>query len=259
MENITSKQFLAASGGIIFALASMNLIVNAPKLAGVNKPDSQQRVAATGDDSSCVTTQQEDEVVTATFASVPATEETIPLYNYVRDDVTIAYNPEVQEEIYKQWSEFDGILPDYEFVLSFWISESGLNQYAINYNDDGTQDIGIPQINTVTIQEAYARGWMDYSDDIYDLETQIHVGLCILNYYCEACPGGDYPYYRAIRAYGMGEGGLEYAESVGDYGQYDYWTELPDGSYYPGKYGTIMETASRLMPVENTQSSNSDN
>lgn len=256
MKTLTAKNFIVSSATLCGTLLSLNVAICAPDrplevtaevtdVTEVTEATQQNNVQTCEDvDSTC--TQQETETVDARVAALAATKPVTPIYTYVDGDDVRYYDEDIQREIYRQWSEFDGILPDYELVLSLWITESGLNPYATNYNTDGTVDMGIPQINTVTIQEAYAKGWMAYEDDIYNLDTQIHVGLCVLNYYCENCPGGDYPYYRAIRAYGLGVDGLNYAESIGDYGQYDEWRQGPNNMWYPGKYGVIMETAKYL-------------
>lgn len=248
----TAKNFIIVSATVLSTACGLNLAICAPDVPLETKvtEDTTQRNVQVTEEPVKTVTHREQEDVTASVAPVSATNS-VPYYMYVKDGVTTTYDASIQAEIYRQWSEFDGVLPDYEMVLGLWISESGLNPYATNYNDDGTVDVGIPQINTTTIQEAYAQGWMSYEEDIYNLDTQIHVGLCVLNYYCEACPGGDYPYYRAIRAYGMGIGGLEYAESIGDYGQNDPWSQGANNMWYPGKYGVIMETASHLVPDPN--------
>lgn len=243
-----AKEFLVISSAVLTTTCGLNLAICAPDVPlEVVEQNTTQRSVQVTEESSNIVTQTEQENTAASVADVSAVES-VPVYMYVKDGMATTYDATIQAEIYRQWSEFDGILPDYEMVLGLWISESGLNPYATNYNDDGTVDIGIPQLNTTTIQEAYAQGWMSYEEDIYNLDTQIHVGLCVLSYYCEACPGGDYPYYRAIRAYGMGIGGLEYAESIGDYGQNDLWSQGANNMWYPGKYGVIMETASHLVP-----------
>lgn len=235
---------ILCTGGIILNILSQN---QSHQFHFTGDHTQNCNVAATEDTDSKVTTPTPDESVAAVVADVTATEDPTPLYAYKRGDFVQEYDVEIQKMIYKAWSEFDGTLPDYEFVLSLWISESGLDPTLVRENVNGTYDFGIPQLNTTTLEECLRRGWMAPEDDIEDPETQIRLGLTVLSYYCENCEGGAWPYYRAIRAYAIGKDGLEYAESIGDYGFDDEYSEGPDGIWYPGKYGEVMATERFLV------------
>lgn len=235
------------TGGIILNIMSQQRQLSF-KFSGDTQP--KHNVAANGDDSSSVTTNTNTESVAALNAAITATKDPTPLYMYKKGEFIQHYDTEIQNMIYEAWSEFPGTLPEYEFVLSLWISESGLDPALVRENTDGTYDFGIPQLNTTTLEECLRRGWMSPEDDIEDPETQIRLGLTVLSYYCENCEGGAWPYYRAIRAYAIGKGGLEYAESIGDYGFGDTYQEGPDGTWYPGKYGEVMATMKFLVDAK---------
>lgn len=161
------------------------------------------------------------------------------------------YSPTIQAEIYRQYQEFEGELPPYIMVLSLWISESELDPEAIYYNDDGSVDYGIPQINSSTLIDCEKRGWYDPDiNNIDDYRVQIHLGLLILNDLCQQCPGGDWTYYRVIRAYSCGVGGLLAREEAGDYGENDEWIADAHGTWYPGAYGRMRKIESHLTEVE---------
>lgn len=192
----------------------------------------------------------EPESYAETEQTVEYTYSSAPIYAYIENNFVKDYDVDIQEEIWRQWNEFEGDLPPYEMVLALWISESNLDPRAVNHNTNGTTDYGIAQLNTVTVQECSRKGWYDWQiDDIDDYRTQIRLGLLVLNEFCEKAPGGEWEYYRAIRAYQLGVGGLEYRESIGDFGGNDTWYEGPDSIWYPGKYGKIKQIQKYLVPV----------
>lgn len=184
---------------------------------------------------------------------VSSTSNNTILYCYCTNNGTNYYSEEVQAEIYKQYMEFEGELPNYELVLALWIRESNLDPGAYCRNYDGTYDIGIPQLNTVTLKECERLGWYNPdTDDLSDYKVQIALGLKVLSYYTVNCKDneGDWKYYRCIRAYRLGLSGLEREESLGNYGQHDSVVVCYDGCAYRGDYGVVKKIECGLMPYK---------
>lgn len=185
----------------------------------------------------------------ALSSTTETTEQPVPLYIYKDETVTREYSSWIQEELYRQYTEFEGELPPYTMVLSLLLKESSLNPYKVS--EDGSTS-GLGQLSNLTLMECERRGWYDPQQDNYseNVLTQIDLTLKVLNWCCEECPGGEYPYYRAIRAYYLGVSGLESVEDEGMWGAEESWYEGEGGNWYPGNYGKIKEIEKYLVLVE---------
>ena len=179
-----------------------------------------------------------------TVAAVDEVQGPVPIYTYKQGDAECCFNAEIQKEIFKQWASFDGDLPPYKLVLSLWIASSELNPTAVSV----TGSLGIPQLSTKTIADCQRKGWYSPErDDLYDPAVQIRLGLMVLNELCVSYPGGDWDYYRAIRAYSIGGTELLKRESEKQFGNEEGYTEAADGVFYPGFYGKVKEIETCLV------------
>lgn len=184
---------------------------------------------------------------------VSSTDNNTIIYCYCTNNGTLYYDEEIQSEIYNQYNSFNGELPNYELVLALWIRESNLNPKARNKNSDGTYDIGIPQLNSVTLKECERLGWYNPKEDnLTDYKVQIALGLKVLSYYTVQCRDEDISqqYQRCIRAYKLGLSGLRIEERKGNYGQNDEEVLCNDGCVYRGDYGQVKKIESGLMPCK---------
>lgn len=172
----------------------------------------------------------------------------MPIYRYQEQNFSEEYDFEIQKEIWYQYRNFEGELPPYEMVIALWVAESGLDPDSISYNQDGTFNKGIPQLNSLTIQDCIDRGWYKEGiESLDDYRTQIRLGLLVLNDLCVTVPGGEWDYYRVVRAYQIGVGGLLEKEASGDFGSNDPWYEGKDGIWYPGFYGKVKHIQKNLV------------
>lgn len=212
--------------------------------------ETTSSVVATTDTTTTVKQYTQTLPISAALSSTTATtEQSTPLYIYKDETVTREYSSWVQEELYTRYVAFEGELPPYTMVLSLLLKESSLNPYKVS--EDGSTS-GLGQLSNLTLLECERRGWYDPSTDNYseNVLTQIDLTLKVLNWCCEECPGGEYPYYRAIRAYYLGVSGLETAEKEGIWGSDESWYEGEGGYWYPGNYGKIKEIEKYLVLVE---------
>jgi ABC-type molybdate transport system substrate-binding protein len=98
-------------------------------------------------------------------------------------------------------------LVDYEKALAILITENeDLNPGAVHYNDDGTSDYGLFQINTRKLE--------DYKDklhitNIFNYKQNIDVGIKIISKLQK------YPEHEKYIAYNLGEGGMKELASRG--------------------------------------------
>ena len=233
---------------IVLGLAVASIAVSSVMLCKCGGPKSEE--AEKNRENRDIVVSSQAAVEGTTIETPPANDITyeIPIYYYLEDEFRKDYDEDIQEELYKQWHDFKGTLPDYMLVLCLWLSESGLDPEAINHNENGTTDYGIPQLNTTTLQDLENQGLYDPdTDDISDYRVQIHLGLEVLSNLCEQCPGGEWDSYRAIQAYVYGPGGLTAREAAGDYGADDEWYEGPDGQWYPGRYGKVKAIERHLI------------
>lgn len=252
MQTKTKYQIMSGCSALMLAALCVAIINSHPKKPN---PDTTAYTSSNTDavqsEPTTYTTQTQVPVCEISVAATAATQDTHPIYMFNNGTFATEYPEDIQEIIWNHYNDFEGTLPPYLDVLALWISESGLDPDAYDVNENGTCDWGIPQLNDTAIAECVRQGWFEgtLTDFREDPDLQVELGLKILNYYCETCPGGDYPYYRAIRAYALGEAGLAHAEANGNFGSDDTWSEGSDGKWYPGKYGEMKAVERYLVPA----------
>lgn len=114
------------------------------------------------------------------------------------EPIEIPLDPAIQEYAYNMCVS-NGVNPEHFFVI-MW-KESRYNINAIGYNENGTKDYGICQLNDITIQDFNEKGHYFNAMDPYE---NIEAAIMLMSRYTER-----YGEYNAIRAYAAGEGGMK--------------------------------------------------
>lgn len=267
MKKIRKDVLVVASVGIVLVIATIISVLhtnppeNSPEtsisIAEITYDTNSSNIASQPTSNSINNITITQKTTDSTAASTENTDITPLIYIYSGEDYPKTYDPQIQEELYRQYMEFNGVLPEYTTVLSLWILESNLNPGAVGHSDDGTLNYGIPQLNTRTLKDCQLKGWYNpNTDNIYDYKLQINLGLKVLNELCETCPGGEWDDYRAIRAYAYGVAGLEAKEAAGEYGSEEDWYMDTNGNWYPGVYGKVKAIESNLNPIQENRAYN---
>ena len=250
MEN-NQKEIIAVLFGILTAGVSAFTLLSYKSDKAANSYKHYTSYTQTTQSVSC-NTEATEATVAPNVASYTTTttipEDTTPYYSYQNRGVHFEYDRDVQREVFNQWRAFKGELPPYKTVLSLWIASSGLEPTAFD-KDSGC--VGIPQLSPDSIDTCTKFGWYDPSvDDLSTAAVQVRLGLLILNKLCQEYPGGDWDYYRAIRASFTGGAELLRRESEGKFGDEEGYTVAADGELYPGFYGKVKDIELSLEYVK---------
>ena len=123
---------------------------------------------------------------------VPDSDDDCPVSNAVRLPV------EVQEYIWNKCKKVTGDYKNYyAFILGAIELESDFKRTAIHYNDNGSVDRGLMQINSCNIKSCKRAGLISCTDDLWDIYKNIDCGFHEMNDYVKkfgVCESAYYAY-----------------------------------------------------------------
>ena len=128
----------------------------------------------------------------------PKPEDSVEIYVPDSDDDCpisdrVPLSPDVQQYIWTKCKKVTGDYKNYyAFILGTIQMESEFKRTAIHYNNNGTTDRGLMQINSCNISSCKRAGLITCTDDLWDIYKNIDCGFHEMNDYikkfgvCEA-------------------------------------------------------------------------
>lgn len=150
-------------------------------------------------------------VTTAPFQEIVSEDSQYRVYFTVSDDgYLVEFDPELQDYIYEKCKEY-GIDGFESLVVAQLYQESSFKIDLVHYNNNGTSDWGIAQINSCNHERLQKELGIT---DFMDVKQSIQCGVYIIS---ENLKNNEYNVHKALVAYNMGQSAVNSGITESEY------------------------------------------